>query len=73
MTQVKITEKSKVVSLNVQEVESNAVIVSVDGWRMRVYFEDNSQVLVPRVGQVIQVKYTGDIEDVHSIKFEKLK
>lgn len=73
MAQVKITEKVKEASLIVQEVESDAVIVTVDGWRMRVYFDEKVQVLVPKVGNSIKVKYTGDIKDPHTIRFEKLK
>lgn len=73
MAQVKITEKVKEASLIVQEVESDAVIVAVDGWRMRVYFDEKAQVLVPRAGNSIKVRYTGDIENPHTVRFEKLK
>lgn len=70
---VKITEKVKVGSFLVLEVESDAVIVMVEGWRMRVYFDNKEQVLLPSVGKYIEVKYTGNIKNPHTVKFEKIK
>lgn len=65
--------ETKEIELTVHEVESDAVIVNVDGWRVRVYFEENTTIVKPSYGQKVRVQYTGDIEDVHSIKFEKIK
>lgn len=63
----------KEVELTVIEVEKSSVIVNVNGWRMRVYFAENTIITKPNLGQKIKVKYTGNIEDVHSVKFEKIK
>jgi plastocyanin domain-containing protein len=60
----------KEVELEVLEREENAVIVKVDGWRMRVYFDDKDKDSIPNK---ILAKYTGDIENAHSVRFEKLK
>lgn len=62
----------KTIDLEVLEVETDAVIVKVDGWRMRVYFRENIAEKEFNVGQVIKATYTGDINDAHSVRFEKL-
>lgn len=63
-------DEVKEIELEILEVESEALIVSLDGWRMRVYFEKGyKHISLKRV----TVKYTGDIKDVHSVKFQKLK
>lgn len=72
------TTKSVVVEpreteLVIHEVEENAIIVNVQGWRMRVYFDVNANKSKYNYGQSILVKYLGDIENPHSIKFEKIK
>lgn len=60
----------KEVDLQVLEVEESAIIVKVDGWRMRVYFEGLKEI---NPEQMITVKYKGDIDNAHSIRFEKIK
>lgn len=69
---VKITEKVKPIELEIHDVEENAIIVNIQGWRMRVYFEDGYELLVGK-GGLISVEYTGDINDAHTVKFKKLK
>lgn len=59
--------------LVVHEVEDKAIIVNVNGWRMRVYFDKGFKKEGLHFGKELTVKYTGDIEDVHTVKFEKLK
>lgn len=66
----KVVEEIKEVELEVLERETDAVIVKIDGWRMRVYFDKDFKGSIPNK---ILVKYTGDIENAHSVKFEKLK
>jgi hypothetical protein len=66
-------EQPKEVELNVLEVEDNAIIVKIDGWRMRVYFDEGVKKEKFHFGQSVLVGYLGDIADVHSIAFEKLK
>jgi hypothetical protein len=66
-------EQPKEVQLTIHEVTDNAIIVNVDGWRMRVYFDEGTEKDNFRFGQSVLVKYFGDIENPHSIKFEKLK
>jgi hypothetical protein len=65
-------ELPKETELAIHEVEENSVIVNVQGWRMRVYFDENTDKEQFRYGQTIIVNYLGDIENPHSIKFEKL-
>lgn len=62
----------KEAELTVVEVEKSSVIVNVNGWRMRVYFAENTVIIKPNLGQKIKVQYTGNIEDVHSVVFKKL-
>jgi hypothetical protein len=66
-------ELPKEVELVIHEAQENAIIVNVDGWRMRVYFDEGTEKDKFRFGQSVLVKYLGDIENPHSIKFEKLK
>jgi hypothetical protein len=67
------TEEPKQVELVIHEVEENSIIVNVQGWRMRVYFDAKFNPENLRYGQTILVKYLGDIENPHTIQFEKLK
>jgi hypothetical protein len=64
-----VVEEIKEVELEVLEKEEGSVIVKVDGWRMRVYFDGDKDSIPAK----ILVKYTGDIDNAHSVKFEKLK
>lgn len=66
-------EVSKEVELTIHEVEENGVIVNVDGWRMRLYFDKDTDREKFRLGGTIVANYFGDIEDIHSVKFGKLK
>jgi hypothetical protein len=68
----KVVEKLKSIDLIVQEVETDAVFVNLDGWRMRVYFAEGFKGNAGK-GSIITVGYRGDIENPHSVKFEKLK
>jgi hypothetical protein len=66
-------EEPKEVELVIHEVEDFAIIVNIQGWRMRVYFDEGTEMDKFRFGQSVLVKYLGDIEDPHTIQFEKLK
>lgn len=66
---VKITEKIKEIELSPIEIEDDAYIILIEGWRMRVYFEKEH---VPQ-GNKIKVEYTGDIKNPHSLKFKTMK
>ncbi len=68
----KVVEKVKTTELVIHDVESDAVIVNVQGWRMRVYFDKDYSGHLAK-GLSIEVDYYGDIDDPHSIRFEKLK
>lgn len=69
-------EASKTIELPIHEVHEDAVIVNVDGWRIRVYFdkglskEKKSQYTV---GRLLEASYFGDIENVHSLRFLPIK
>lgn len=60
------------IDLTVLEVEKDAVIVNAFGWRRRVYFDKTFSKKLSE-GEVISVEYTGNKDDVHSMKFKKLK
>lgn len=64
------TQQVKKAKFRVVEVEKDAAIVLFDGWRKRVYFDGKKDI---REGQIIEVEYTGDLKDVHSVQFLKLK
>jgi hypothetical protein len=62
--------------LPIHEVEDDAVIVNIDGWRIRAYFdqsltkEDKEKYAL---SQEIEIKYTGELKNIHSIKLLTLK
>ena len=60
------TKKTKTNTLEtiVSDVEKGAVIVSIQGWRMRIYGDD----LNLKLGQSVSIEYSGDIKDIHSIR-----
>lgn len=62
-------EEIKEIELEVLEREDNAVIVKVDGWRIRLYFDKGFELTSNKV----LAKYTGDMKNVHSVRFQKLK
>lgn len=67
--------ETKSVELEIVEVEEDAVIVLLDGWRVRAYFDKSLSVGSKdkaRCGRLINVKYTGDLKDVHSVKLMNL-
>jgi hypothetical protein len=65
-----VVEELQEAELDVLEVEEQAVIVKVDGWRMRIYFEENYEYTQ---GRKVLAKFYGDINDAHTVRFEKLK
>lgn len=68
-------EEVKTVYLKIVEVEDDAVIVIIDGWRIRAYFEKylpNDVKEKAKVGRVIPVKYTGDLSNINTVKLMKL-
>jgi hypothetical protein len=70
---VVVEEQPKQVEIKIDEVENFAIIVNVQGWRMRVYYDVDFNYENLRQSQFITVSYLGDIEDPFSIQFEKLK
>lgn len=70
---VKNQNEIKECELIALEVEKESVIVKLNDWRMRVYFGENSDIVIPKIGQKFKVKYTGDIKDATSVKFQDLK
>lgn len=64
----------KEVLLEVHDVEEDALIVNINGWRKRVYFDELlTKEQKEQFGRLINVKYFGDLEDVHSLKLLPLK
>lgn len=74
VTQVK--QIFNTIFLPIHEVEVDSVIVNINGWRMRAYFD---QSLTKKdkenytLSKEIEVNYTGDLADIHSVKLLKLK
>jgi hypothetical protein len=67
-------QTSKTINLSIAKVEKESVIVLIDGWRMRVYFDkDFKEFDKLGNGQEIFVNYFGEISDPHSIKLLPLK
>lgn len=69
---------SKSTILRIDEILPNedAVIVNIDGWRIRAYFDESmkkEQKSFYHEGKEIEVKYFGNIEDVHSVRLLPLK
>ncbi|MBD1379217.1 hypothetical protein [Metabacillus arenae] len=65
-----------VIELPIHEVEEKAVIVNIQGWRIRAHFDESLNEKKKEsytLGRTIPVEYTGDIEDIHSIKLLPLK
>lgn len=58
--------------VEVFEVEDDAFITIIDGWRIRVYFDEKLKESI-RNGQFIEVEHEGELSKPHSIKFKKLK
>lgn len=74
MAELKKVEKVLNTSiLSIHEVEEDAVIVNVNGWRMRVYFDKGANKEFYSLGKDIEFKHYGEAENPHEIKFEKLK
>lgn len=69
------TIKTKKLTTSALVVEDNAIIININGWRMRVYFElkDKDLKLIQKnkkdfEGRSIEVEYIGDLKDVHNLK-----
>ena len=73
--QEEITPEIKSAQFKVLKKEDNCAILSVLGWRMRVYFDETlieDQISKVTNGKYITVDYIGDLKDVFSVKLQKL-
>lgn len=64
------------IDLTIHEVEEKAIIVNIQGWRIRAYFDKSltkAQKEAYTLGRSVTISYTGNIEDVHSVKLLPLK
>lgn len=74
--ETKTTNVSKTLMTQIHDVEQESIIVNIDGWRIRAYFdstlkqEDKEKY---NVGNLVEIQYLGDLKDIHSIKLLKLK
>lgn len=64
--------ETQTVFKTVHESTDDAIIINVNGWRMRVWFDE----LLPKSdrqkikkGNSILVEYIGDLDDVHNLEF----
>lgn len=60
-------------TLIITKIEDESVIVLVDGWRMRIYFEKEVDKSDYYVGKEITVSHYGNIQNPHEVKFQKIK
>lgn len=58
--------------VEVIEVEQESFITIIDGWRIRVYFDEKLRESI-RGGQFIEVEHEGELRKPHTLKFKKLK
>ena len=58
--------------LTIHDTEEDAIIVNIEGWRMRVYLDENFKGKIAK-GMPIEVQYYGDIKNPHGLRFEKVK
>lgn len=79
-TKKETTKKIKKVKLKALEVEDNSIIVSVNGWRKRAYFDLDKKTLTNIrknkknfKGKVITIEYIGELKDIKTVKFNPLK
>jgi hypothetical protein len=74
--EAKTTLVPKSLTTEIHEVEQESIIVNIEGWRIRAYFdstlkqEDKEKY---NVGNLVEIQYLGDLKDIHSIKLLKLK
>lgn len=76
MANKETVQKVFTTELQVAEVEKDAYIVLLQGWRVRVYFDkylSKDKIANVSQGRFIKVEYTGDLKNVHSIKLLPLK
>lgn len=68
-------ETVKSAEFKVLKMEDTSAILDVLDWRMRVNFDESltkEQIEKINVGRLLTVKYIGDLEDVHSIRIQRL-
>lgn len=66
-------KRMKSISLKVLEVEKKSIIVKIDGWRKRIYYDDSFDSSILNKNKIIEVKYKGDIDDLAKVEFLKIK
>lgn len=67
---IKNIPKINSIELPILQLEDNSAIVKLNGWRKRVYFDlPKKEKAKLKKGMLINIKYEGDIKDVHTVKF----
>lgn len=69
----KVVDQAKTLETIIETLESNAIIVRVQGWRRRVHFDKTFNHESLGEGKIIKLMYFGDLESTELVKFEKLK
>jgi hypothetical protein len=76
MAKYEVPNVVSTLSTVVQEVEQESIIINIDGWRIRAYFDATLKQEKKEKyteGSTVEIKYTGDLSDIHSVKLLKLK
>jgi len=73
--QKEIIEEIKTFKTQIFEIEDNSIIIGIDGWRIRYYFDLDAKILYEiknnkdnYKGRMIELQYIGDLNDVFTLK-----
>jgi len=73
--QDEIIEEIKTFNTQIFEVEDNSIIIGINGWRVRYYFDLDAKILYEiknnkdnYKGRMIELQYIGDLNDVFTLK-----
>lgn len=70
------TSDAKVVKkslFKVVKIEEKAIIINLNGWRMRAYFEKDAEKEGISLGSFVELEHYGDADKPHKVEFLKIK
>ncbi len=70
---VKVVDTVKYTDSIIDTVETDAIIVRVQGWSRRVYFDKNYDQSNLVVGQTVKLGYFGDLKDKELVRLVNIK
>lgn len=63
--------ETQTVFKTIHEVDNDAIIININGWRMRVWFDEElpkSERNKLKKGNTILIEYIGELDDVHNLE-----